>query len=177
MRGWPLLAALALHLLHRGFKHGGVEFESNSLDVPALLAAQHVTCAAQFEIECRNFESRAEVAELFECCQAPARNVGQLVLRWDQKVRISTAIGAANPPAQLVKLAQAVAIGAIDQHGIRKRDVETVFDNRRRNQHIVFMPHEGEHHALKLRLAHLAVAHSHTRRGHKLLNPRGDFVD
>jgi transcription-repair coupling factor (superfamily II helicase) len=43
--------------------------------VPALLAAQHVARAAQFQIERRNLEARAQVAELLERGQPPDATV------------------------------------------------------------------------------------------------------
>jgi len=41
---------LLLQLFHSGFKHGSVEFEADGLNVAALLAAEHVACAAQLQI-------------------------------------------------------------------------------------------------------------------------------
>jgi hypothetical protein len=78
LRRRPLLAALALHLLHGGFKHGGVQFEAHRFDVPALFAAQHVARAAQLQIERRDFEPRAQVAELLQRRQPSPRNLRQL---------------------------------------------------------------------------------------------------
>ena len=167
----------ALHLLHGGLEHRRVELESDGLNVAALLAAEHVARAAQLQIERRDFESRAQVAELFERGQTAARNLGQLVLRRNEQVRIGAAIGAAHAPAQLVELAEAVALGAVDEDGIGERDVETVLDDRGGDEHIELVAHEGEHDFFQVVLAHLAVRHGDTRRGHKLLNARGDFVD
>ncbi len=72
LRGRPLFAALALQLLHRGFQHRRVKLEANRLDVPALLAAQHVARAAQLQIERRNLESRAQVAKILSAPPAAA---------------------------------------------------------------------------------------------------------
>jgi hypothetical protein len=44
-----LLAPLALHLAHRLLQHRRVQLEADRLDVPALLAAQHVARAAQLQ--------------------------------------------------------------------------------------------------------------------------------
>ena len=95
----------------------------------ALLAAEHVARAAQFEIERGDFESRAEVGELLESGEAAARDVGQFLFRRDEQVRIGAAIGAADASAQLVELAEAVAVGAIDDDGVGERDVEAVLDD------------------------------------------------
>ncbi len=84
LRGRPLLAAFALHLLHGGFKHRGVQLETHGFNMSALLAAQHVARAAQLEVERGNLEARAQVAELLERSESSARNLGQLVLRRDE---------------------------------------------------------------------------------------------
>ena len=59
------------------FEHGGVELEADGLDVAALLAAEHVAGAAQFEIEGGDFEAGAEVAEFLERGETAARDFGE----------------------------------------------------------------------------------------------------
>ena len=63
------------------FKHGGVELKADSLNVAALLAAEHVAGAAQFQIESGDFEAGAEVGEFLECGEAAARNFGEFAVR------------------------------------------------------------------------------------------------
>src|SRR5579863_5878951 len=177
LRGRAFFAAFALHLLDRGLKHGCVELKPDSLNVAALLAAEHVAGSAQFQVEGRDFESRTQITELLQSGEASARDFGELVLGWNQKIRIGAPVGTAHTAAQLIKLAEAVPLGAVDQDGIRQRDVEAVFDDRGGNQHVEFVAHEGQHHLLKLAFAHLAVGNGDTRTGNKLLNARRDFVD
>ncbi len=159
------------------FKHRCVEFETDCLDVAALLAAEHVAGAAKFEIECGDFEAGAEVAELLERGEASARDVGQFPLGRDKQIGIGAAIGAADASAKLIELAEAVAIGAVDEHGVGERNVEAVLDDGGRDEHVEFVAHEGEHHAFEFLFAHLAVAHGDARGGNEFLNPRGDLVD
>ncbi len=96
------LTQLALQFAHRALQHGGVELEADGFNVSTLLAAEQVTCAAQFQIERGNLEARAEVAELLQSRQPAPRKVGQIAVRRNQQVRIRAAIGAADAPAQLV---------------------------------------------------------------------------
>ena len=63
----------ALQLAHGALQHRGVELEADGFDVAALLAAQQVAGAAQFQIERGDFEARAQVAELFQRGQPAAR--------------------------------------------------------------------------------------------------------
>ena len=95
----------------------------------------------------------------------------------NEQIRIGAAVGAAHAAAQLVELAEAVAVGAVDEDGVGERNVEAVFDDGGGHQHVVLVVHEGEHHSFQLGLAHLAVAHGDARRGDQLLDARGDFVD
>ena len=94
-----------------------------------LLASEHVTCAAQFKVECSNAEARAQLAELFHRGKPFARDFGENSLRRNEQVRISALMGTANPAAQLVKLSQAETIRTIDQDGVGVRDVQAIFDD------------------------------------------------
>ena len=87
----------------------------------------------------------------------------QFLLGRNEQIRIGAAIGTADAAAQLIELAEAVTIGAVDEDGVGERNVEAVFDDRGRDQHVVLVVHEGEHHAFQLGFAHLAVADDDTR--------------
>ena len=102
-----LFPTFALHFFDSCLEHGCVQLEADGFDVAALLAAEHVARAAQFEIERGDFEAGAEVTEFLERRQTPARDVGQFRVRRDQQIGISAAIGAAYAAAQLVELAEA----------------------------------------------------------------------
>ena len=70
-----------------------------------------------------------------------------------------------------------MAVGAIDDDGVGERNVEAVFNDCCRDQHVVFVVHEGEHDALQLSFSHLAVANDDARRRHQFADLRGEFVD
>ena len=72
----PSSETLALQLAHGALQHGGVQLEAYRFDVAALLAAQQIARAAQFQIERGNLEACAQIAELFQRGRAggaPAR--------------------------------------------------------------------------------------------------------
>ena len=81
LRGGALFGALAFHLLHGLLEHGGVELEADGFDVAALLAAEHVAGAAQFEVERGDLEAGAEVAEFLERGEAAAGDFGEFAFR------------------------------------------------------------------------------------------------
>ena len=96
---------------------------------------------------------------------------------WDEQVGVGAAIGAADAAAKLVELAEAVAVGAVDEDGVGERNVEAVLDDGGGDEHVVLVIHEGEHDSFEFAFAHLAVADDDARGGHQFLDVRGDFVD
>ena len=66
---------LALQLLHRLFQQLHVHVETDRVDVPVLLAAQQVARAAQFQVQRRDLEARAQVGELLQRRQPLARDL------------------------------------------------------------------------------------------------------
>src|SRR5579859_6874608 len=95
----------------------------------ALLAAQHVAGATQLQIECSDLKARAEIGELLQRCEPTPRDVGQLLLRWNQQVGIRSAVGASHTSAKLVELGQSVAVCPIDHDGVGQRNVDAVLDD------------------------------------------------
>src|SRR3546814_4024827 len=59
--------------------------------------------------------------------------------------------------AKLVELREAETVGAVDDQRVGARNVEPAFDDRRRNQHVIFAVVEGAHPFLDLARRHLAV--------------------
>jgi hypothetical protein len=66
----------------------------------------------------------------------------------------------------LIELAQAVTVCAVDDDRIRQRDIEAVLDDRGRDEHVVLVVHEGEHHAFELRFRQLTVPYNDARLRH-----------
>ncbi len=89
MRG---LVVFAFDLADGLFEHGGVHLEADGLDVAGLFAAEHVACAAQFEIERGDLEAGAEVGELLEGGEAAACDLGELGVGRDEQVGVGAAI-------------------------------------------------------------------------------------
>src|SRR5260370_28806538 len=94
----------AFHFADGALQHLGIQFEADGFDMTALLAAQQVAGAAEFEVERGNLESGSEIGEFFERGQAAARNRSELNLRGKQEVRVGSAVGSSDPPAELVQL-------------------------------------------------------------------------
>ena len=140
----------------------------------ALLAAEQVAGAADLEVERRDAEPAAQIAELLDRGQALLGDRRQVVFRRNQQVRVGRPIGPADAAAQLIQLRQPVAIGAVDDDRVGVRDVEPVLDDGGRQQHVEFPGDEVQHRLLELVLVHLAVADDDARLRHQPLNQRAD---
>ena len=79
-----------------------------------------------------------------------------LVLRC-RKVGIRTKFRPAHTPAQLIELGEPEHVCPVDDKRVRARDVEAAFDNRGREQHIIFALIEGGHDVFELARRHLSV--------------------
>ena len=112
-----------------------------------LAGAEHLPLAAQLEVDLGELEP---VAVLGERAQ-PRR-----LLRPEQQAQ-RLVLAAADPAAELVQLRDPVAIGVLDEHHGRVRDVDADLDHRRGDQHVGAAGGERRHRLLLLARAHLAV--------------------
>src|SRR4029077_9309691 len=167
----------ALPLPPRTLEHLSVKLEADGFDVAALLAAEHVAGAAEFEIEGGDFESRTEVGKFFESGEAAARDGGELDFRRKHEIGVGAAAGAADASAKLVKLGEAEAVGAVDEDCVAERNVETVFDDCGGNENVGFVMHEFQHHFFEFAFRHLSVADDDSRRWNEGLKFGRDFKD
>ena len=149
-----------------------VHVEADGGDVAVLLASQQIARAAQFQIERRDFEARAQIRKFAQRGQALARDLAQLGIGGNQQIRIGAPVRPAHAPAQLVQLRQAVALGVFDDDGVRQRNIQAVFDDGGAHEHVVFVAHEAEQDSFQFFLAHLAVAHADPRVRHQFLDRR-----
>src|SRR5690349_258200 len=123
-----------------------------------LLATQEITGAAKLQVQSSDAETRAQLAEFADSGQAASRDLSQGFIRRDQEISIRPTIGPPDAAAQLIQLRKAVSVRTVHDECVRQRDVETIFNNCRGDQHIEVVMHESSHHRLEFFLAHLAMA-------------------
>ena len=101
--------------------------------------------------------------------------------RGSKQIRVGLVFVAADAAAQLIEIAQAEAIGAIDDDGVRVRDVDAAFDDRGGKQDVGFAVDEFGHHFFEFVGVHLAVADARCARAArascKLLRDSVDVED
>ena len=86
-------------------------------------------------------------------------------------------VAAADPAADLVELAQAELVGALDDQRVRLRDVEARLDDRRRDEHVGVAGEERQHLVLELALRHLPVRDEEAQIGQSCCELRGGLLD
>ena len=89
--------------------------------------------AAQLEVALGELEA---VGRLDERLEARLRRVGQLLLRPRDEQAVRLLGAAADAAAQLVELGEPEAVGLLDDHDRRVRDVDADLDHRRRDEHV-----------------------------------------
>ena len=114
---------------------------------PGLADAEHLPLAAQLEVDLGELEAVAVLGERPQ----PARLLGP-----EQQAH-RLVLAAADAPAQLVQLRDAVALGVLDEHHGRVRDVDADLDHGRGHEHVGAAAGERRHRLLLLARAHLAV--------------------
>ena len=159
------------------FEQLAVKLEANRHDMAALFRAEQVARAANFQVAHGDFEAAAQHGVLLDGAD-PFPGVGeQTGVARQQQVGIRLMLVTANASAQLIKVAQTETVGAIDDQGVRVRNIEAAFDDRRGQQHIGIAVDEFRHHFLQIVTVHLAVADDDARvgdEGSELLRHRFD---
>ena len=116
--------------------------------MPALLPAEQIPRAADLEVERRDTEAAAEVAELLDRGQALLRDRRKVVLGRDEQVGVDGPIRSADTATKLIQLLQSVPVRPVDDDRVRVRNVEAILDDGRRQQDVKFARDEIEHRPL-----------------------------
>ena len=83
----------------------------------------------------------------------------QLGVRVGEEQAVRLVLPAPDPPAQLVQLRDAVAVGLLDHDHRGVRDVDADLDHAGRHEHVDLARREAPHHVALLARGHLAVHH------------------
>ena len=138
-----------------------VKLEAHRRDVPALFRAEHVACAADFQVAHGHLEAAAERGILLDGADAFAHVGEEAGVARNEQVGVGLVLVAPDAAAKLVKVAQTEAVGAINDDGVRVRNIQAALDDRRREQHVGLAVDEGGHHFLQIVRVHLAVTDDH----------------
>src|SRR5579875_4161037 len=158
---------LSAQFPNRLFHHLGVQLESDRGNVARLLAPEQVAGSTQFQVVHRQLESAARLnqfAQHFDASFGVARD--QMLAR-HQQVGVSSLLGAAHPPAQLVELGQPEVVGAIDYDSVGVGNIQPRFHYRRADQDVDAVVDKVVHHDFQLPFLHLPVSDRDLSLGHQ----------
>ena len=141
-----------------------------------LLGAEEIAGAADLKVAHGELEAGAELLELLDGAQAPLGVGGDRAVAGQEEVGVGLVTVAPHPAAELVELRKAEAVGVVDEDRVDRRDVDTVLDDRGREQDVGLAREEGAHVIGELALPHLPVRDGDPRLGYHTAQARGDRV-
>ena len=118
-----------------------IEFVADFLDMARLLLAEQIAGAADVEIVACQRKAGAQRIERLQHLEPLLRRWRQRAVGGRREQRIGALLGSADAAAQLIELRQTEHVGAMDDQRIGGRDIETRFDDGRRQQHVEFAGH------------------------------------
>src|SRR4051794_34090244 len=86
-------------------------------------------------------------------------------------------LGSPDPAAELIKVRQAEAIGAIDDDGVGIRNIEAALDDRGADQDVYLSGNKPAHDGFQFVRVHLAVAEFHPGARAKIRDFLAHFLD
>ena len=141
---------------------------SQVADESALLCTEQVSGTADVQVLHGDVDAAAQFAEVLEGLQSAAcvrRQGGQW---WRKQVAECLSVAASHTSTHLVEVAESEVMCRVDDDGVGVGNVDAVFHDGRREQHVVVVVREVEHYLLQLLGLHLSVAHSHAAVWHVL---------
>ena len=168
---------LALHLGHRLGDHLAVEVVADGGDVAGLGLAEQVAGAADLEVAHGDLEAAAELGGLADRLQPLVGLLGQHHVGRVEQVGVGPLAAAPDPAAQLVQLAEAEQVGALDDERVHRRHVDARLDDRRAHEDVELAVPEVDDDLLERALVHLAVGDGDARLGHELAQAGGGVLD
>ena len=116
----------------------------------ALRGAENAAGPPDFQIAHGDTKTSAERTVLFDCVDSFARGADGHHFAGQQQIGVGFVLGTTNPAAELVKIGQTEAIGAVDDDRVGIGNIETALDDRRADKHVDFSSDEAGHYFLEL---------------------------
>ncbi len=123
----------------------------------ALRRAEQIARAADLQVAQRQVEAGTKAAVFLQCRDTLARVFIHMPVLGQQQPRETFLRRTPDAPAELVEIRDPETVGAVHEHGVGARDVETALDNRGAEQHIDLSRLELAHDAGQCVRRHPAV--------------------
>lgn len=160
-----------------GFDELGVQLVTDGDHLAGLLGAEEVAGAANLEVAEGEGVTAAEVSEFLEGIKTRHRVFGEGFVAVEEAVGVGLAVAATDATAKLIELAEAEVFDVVDNDGVGVGDVESVFDDRGRDEDVDFAANEAEHDGFELAFGHLAVADGDAGAGDETADAIGDEIN
>ena len=144
-----------------------VKLETDGGDVAALFRAEQIAGAADLKVAHGNFKPAAQRGILPDGADAFAHIGEQAYVARQQQIGIGLVLVTPDPPAQLVKVAQAKPVGAVNDYGVRVWNIQAALDDGGGQQDIRLAIDELGHDRFQFVRIHLAVTNDQARVGQK----------
>ena len=135
-----------------------------------LTLSQKVARAADLQILHRNLKTAAQIGKLPDRRQTLFCNFPQHLVPLIHQKGISRPVRASDTSAQLIQLGQSHSVRIVDDDRVDVGNVQTGFDDRRRNQNVDFAVDKAKHDFFQISLRHLSVCKCHIRIRHHFPN-------
>ena len=161
---------------HRFFQHLLVEFDADLTDMARLFGPQKVAGAADVEIMAGQRKSGAQGIQGLHDLEALFCRRRKHAARRQGQIGIGPDLGPPDAAAQLIKLRQPKHVGAVDDDGVDRRQVEPGFDDVGRNQHVEGTVVKLGHRRFQVPRPHASVGGGNLDLGHQIPQRRRDTV-
>ena len=131
----------------------------------ALLSAEEISCAANFQIAHRNFEPASQSGVLFDSAESFPHLGQEPGMTCQQQISVGLMFVAPDSPSQLVQVTQAKPVGPVDDDRVGVGNIEA--DDGSRKEDVRLAIDESGHHFLKFIAVHLPVADDDSRLWHQ----------
>ena len=101
-----------------------------------LLRPQQITGTTDLQITHRDLKPGAQLCKITNRLQTFFCDLAQSTITFIDEIGISQTRGAPYPAAHLIQLRQAKIFGSVDNNSIGQGHIQTIFDDRSRQQHI-----------------------------------------
>ena len=142
--------------------------------MPALGIADEIACTPDIEIARADGEACAEAVQRFQRTQTLLGRFGECGARFGGQQDVAATTATADASAQLVKLGEAKAVGAPDDHRVGARHIEARLDDVGGEKNVVEAVGEAHHRGVDFRRWHLTMGLQHRQIRRQPLQRRGE---
>jgi len=149
---------LSLHLCDSLFEHLRIKLKADGLNGAGLVFSQQVSGPTQLQVMGGDGEACAQFRACLQDFQSTLCFFADGFACGDEEVGIGPFFGAADAAAQLIELCESKSVGAVHNHRIGSRNIQSAFDDGCAQQHLNFLLNKVKHYAFQPTFAQLPMS-------------------